>query len=151
MPQTGQAPQAISSPSYIIQVTGVQVAQFSELGGINSEVEDVEYISSDPSAKISHQRLYGKIKPPTVTLKRGFDNSLYMWAWHLRVRKGDPGARSQDATLQICGADRKPQVSFVLVGAWPKKVDITSATAGQGMVYEQVTLVCDEIQGTAVG
>lgn len=151
MPQTGQTPTVLSSPSYIIQVTGVEVAHFSELGGINSEVEDVEYISSDSSANIYHQRLYGKTKPPTVTLKRGFDNSLYMWGWHLRVRNGDPGARSQDATLQICGPDRKPQVSFVLVSAWPKKIDITSATAGQGMVYEQVTLVCDEIHGEAVG
>jgi phage tail-like protein len=145
MPQTGQDLTPLSSTSFIISIAGVQIALFQELSGINSEVEHVEYISSDPQGNIVHQRLYGKTSPPTVTLKRGMDQNLYMWGWHLRVRNGDPGAPT-DCDLSICGPDRKPKVQFRLVHAWPRKVQMGTASAGKDMLTEEVTLVCDEIE-----
>jgi phage tail-like protein len=137
----------LTATSFIVSVDGVNVASFSELGGINSEVEHVEYISSNQQGAITHQRLYGKTTPPTVTLKRGMDSSNYMWAWHERVRQGDPTAPTT-CQLQICGPDRKPQLTYTLENAWPRKVELSAAGAGKSeTIVETVTLICDDILG----
>lgn len=146
MAATGSTPQIISATTYTVQIAGVNVATFSELAGIKSEVESIEYISSTTQGKINHQKLYGKTSPPEVTLKRGLDNSMTIWAWHMRVRDGDPTAPT-DCTLQLNGPDGKPQVTYILHDAWPKKLDITGAPAGKDLVYETVTLVCNKIEG----
>jgi phage tail-like protein len=119
---------------------------FSELGGISSEVEVVEYISSDSkTGKIYHTKQFGKTKPPTVTLKRGLDGDNTIWAWHQMVLKGLDGAR-QSCTLELIGADGKPKVSYWLSNAWPTKLDVGGMKAGASdTVIETVTFTCDEI------
>lgn len=144
MPSNGTP---VTATSFVISIDGHPVASFSELGGINSEVEHVEYISSDGQGHINHQRLYGKTNPPTVTLKRGLDSNGYLWAWHERVRAGDEKAPTT-CQLQLCGPDKNPSASYTLVQAWPKKMELSAAGAGKSeVVMETVTLVCDDIIG----
>lgn len=142
-------PSVMSASTFVIQVDGIQVATFSDLSGINTEVEPVEYISSGP-AGIVHTKQYGKTKPPSVTLKRGLDPQTYMWSWHQAVLQGDPAAR-KTCSLQLFAASQSPKsgqpiITYILENAWPSKVEISGMKAGATeVVSETVLLYCDQI------
>ena len=142
-------PTVMSASTFVIQVDGIQVATFSELSGINTEVESVEYIATGPEG-IVHTKQYGKTKPPTVTLKRGLDTQTYMWSWHQAVLQGEPTAR-KTCSLQLFAAATSPRsgqpiITYILENAWPSKLDISGMKAGASeLVTETVVLHCDQI------
>jgi phage tail-like protein len=135
----------ITAARFIINIDGVETP-FSELGGINSEVESAEYISAGPDGSIIHTKQYGKTKPPTITLKRGVDNNGQMWTWHQAVLTGDPAAR-RTATLTLQDAQGVNFQKYVLEGAWLAKLEIGGLKAGDSaVVMETVQIVCDYIE-----
>ena len=142
-------PTVMTASSFVIQVDGIQVATFSELSGINTEVEPVEYIATGRDGLV-HTKQYGKTKPPQVTLKRGLDTETYMWAWHQAVLQGDPAAR-KTCSLQLFAASQSPKsgqplITYVLENAWPSKLEISAMKAGATeVVAETVVLHCDQI------
>jgi phage tail-like protein len=141
----GPVKPVITAARFIINIDGVETA-FSELSGINSEVEASEYISADPNGNIVHTKQYGKTKPPTVTLKRGVDNNSQMWTWHEGALKGDPAAR-RSATLILQDAQGKNFQKYLLWSAWCSKLEIGGLRAGDtAVVVETVTIVCDSIE-----
>ncbi len=149
MAGAGGNPTVMSASTFVIQVDGIQVATFSELSGINTEVESIEYISTGREG-IVHTKQYGKTKPPTVTLKRGLDTDAYMWAWHQAVLQGEPAAR-KTCSLMLFAASRSPSsdspiITYILENAWPSKLDIGGMKAGATeVVTETVVLHCDHI------
>jgi phage tail-like protein len=147
-----------SAPIFVvssnIQITGgykLQNIAFQELGGINSEINIEQYISVDSTGFVNHTKQFGQAKPPIVTLKRGLDTSLALWAWHQMALTGDPAARAQYLSLDIFGGglaniqSQKPLMSYTLVNAWCAKINISSAKAGEGFMTEDVTIACDLI------
>jgi phage tail-like protein len=148
-PVAGGNPTVMSASTFVIQVDGIQVASFSELSGISTEVEPVEYISTGPEG-ILHTKQYGKTKPPSVTLKRGMDAESYMWAWHQAVLQGEPTAR-KTCSLQLFAASQSPKsgqpiITYILENAWPSKLEISGMRAGASeLVTETVVLFCDQI------
>jgi phage tail-like protein len=142
-------PTVMSASTFVIQVDGIQVATFSELSGINSEVEAAEYIATGTEG-IVHTKQFGKTKPPVVTLKRGLDSDSYIWSWHQAVLLGDPAAR-KTCSLQMFAASAsprsgKPLITYLLENAWPSRVEIGGMKAGQSeIVTETVVLNCDQI------
>src|SRR5215469_3701237 len=108
----GPVNSVITAARFIVSIDGHDTS-FSELSGINSEVESSEYISVDPQGNISHSKQFGKTKPPTITLKRGVDNDTTMWAWHQLVLIADPSAR-KTATLSLQDAQGTTFQKYVL-------------------------------------
>ena len=145
MPSTASGAQVVSAAHFVIKIDNTEVASFSELSGINSEVEAVEYISADANGRVNHSKQFGKVKPPKVTLKRGLDGSKAIWAWHQAVLEGDPGAL-RTCALQLISAGGGIQITYVLEDAWPAKVDIARAKAGASdVIMETVEMVCSQI------
>lgn len=147
-----------SAPVFVvssdIQIPGghkLQNIAFQELAGINSEIGIEQYISADPGGFLNHTKQFGQTKPPTVTLKRGVDNSLALWAWHQMALRGDPRARASHLHLEIFGGglpdvrNGRPLMSYTLLNAWCARISISSARAGEGVVTEDVTIACDMI------
>jgi phage tail-like protein len=144
MAATGSAPAVISAARFVISIDSVEVT-FSELTGIKSEVEAVEYISADATGNILHTKQFGKTKPPNVTLKRAVDDSTKIWAWHQAVLAGDLTA-ARTCALKLQDASGKTLISYILENAWPCKVDIAGLKAGASeVVMETVEIVCDAI------
>ena len=151
MPSVASPSQVVSAAHFVIKVEEQEVASFSELSGINSEVEPQEYISSDSDGNVLHTKQFGKVKPPKVTLKRALDGSKAIWAWHEMVMNGDVTAittchlklLSQAADS---GGEPKIKITYVLENAWPSKVDIAGMKAGASdIIMETVEIVCDSI------
>jgi phage tail-like protein len=146
MPSEASKSQVVSAAHFIIEIDNERVASFSELSGINSEMEAVEYISADKDGNTNHSKQFGKIKPPKVTLKRGLDNTLYIWMWHQAALLGDPAAIKDQVFLRLMGAGGDVGISYLLWDAWPSKVDIAGAKAGASdVIMETVEIVCSQI------
>jgi|SRR5581483_2345714 len=145
MPATGSVSSVITAARFIINIDGIETS-FSELSGINSEVEPAEYISVDANGNVLHTKQFGKTKPPMVVLKRGVDNSAQMWTWHQLALEGAPSAR-KSATLKLQDAAGTTFQTYLLEAAWLSKLEIGGLRAGDSaVVVETVQIVCDRIE-----
>ena len=139
----------ITANRYTITIDGFEIATFSELRGIVSEVEPQEYweVNGD---NITLNKLPGKFKPPTITLKRGMKGSLELWTWHEAVRTGNMAAARRSVSLTMFNSEGKPVAKYWLEKAWPSKVELTGLKAGASeALLESVTLSCEYIQRMA--
>jgi phage tail-like protein len=140
---------AITASRFSIVIDGYQIASFSELVGITTEVEPVELLESTDK-EVMMKKLPGKTKPPTLTLKRGKNQSMELWLWHEAVLMGDIMAARKSCSLVMYATDGTPVARYHLEMAWPSKLEVGALKAGASEVLmETVTLVCEHIQRVA--
>ena len=146
----GLAPgDAITAARFSIVIDGYQIASFSELVGITTEVEPVELLESTDK-EVMLKKLPGKRKPPTLTLKRGKNQSMELWLWHEAVLMGDIIAARKSCSLVMYATDGTPVARYHLEMAWPSKLEVGALKAGASEVLmETVTMVCEHIQRVA--
>ena len=140
---------AITAARFSIVIDGYQIASFSELVGITTEVEPVELLESTEK-EVMMKKLPGKKKPPTLTLKRGKNQSMELWLWHEAVLQGDIMAARKSCSLVMYATDGTAVARYHLEMAWPSKLEVGALKAGASEVLmETVTLVCEHIQRVA--
>jgi phage tail-like protein len=140
---------ALTAAKFSLTIDGVEVGQFSELAGINSEVEPVELMETTGD-QLFLKKLPGKRKPATVTLKRGMNKDLGVFAWHQSVVEGQVAAARKSCTLTMYASDGTATAKYYLENAWPSKVEISGLKAGASEVlYETVTITMEDIQRVA--
>lgn len=141
--------QTLTSATFVVECEGKSAA-FSELGGINSEVEQTEYMEAGPKGP-TYGRFLGKAKPPTVTVKRSMTtgpDTSWIWAWHAQARTLNKLAY-KDTTLKLfaAGQGETPVKTYYLSNAIPTKVEIAGMKAGgTEVVLQTLTLMCDAIE-----
>jgi phage tail-like protein len=141
--------EAITAARFSITIDGYEIASFSELQGITTSVEVVDYLSSSDKDLIL-KKLPGKRNPPTVVLKRGKNNSMELWGWHEAVLFGNMAQARKSCSLVMYNVEGKPVARYHLEHAWPAKIEIGSLKAGASEVLmESVTIVCEHIQRVA--
>jgi phage tail-like protein len=137
-----QPDDALTAARFSLTIDGYEIAAFSELVGITSEVEA-------PPADATLKKLPGKRTPPTVTLKRGMTSSMELSAWHEAALAGNAAA-AKSASLVMYDATGKPVARYHLEHAWPSKLEIGALKAGASEVlYETVTLTAENLQRVA--
>jgi phage tail-like protein len=140
----------ITASRFSITIDGYEIAAFSELQGITTEVKPVEHLESTDKELIL-KKLPGKREPATVKLKRGKTADMALWAWHEAVLQGDLLAARKSASLVMYGADGKPVARYHMENAWPSVVEIGSLKAGANdVLMETVTIVCETLQRVSV-
>ncbi len=143
MTDNARAAAPITASRFSITIDGVQIAVFSELSGIRTEIEPVEL--KDPGGEKVPRRI-----PPAVTLKRGMNQDMGMNAWHEAVLTGQMAQARKSCSLVMYSTSGAPVARFFLKNAWPSKIEISGLKAGSNEVLmETVTLVCDELQRIA--
>ena len=141
-----QPTDVITANRFSITIDGYEIATFAELSGIVAEFELAEYWETNDSNP-SVSKLPGKFKPPTVTLKRGMNGSLELWAWQEAVRKGTMQAARRSCSLTMFNSEGKPVGRYWLEKAWPSKLELAGLKAGASeALMETVTLTCEYIQ-----
>lgn len=146
----GLAPgDAITASRFSIVIDGYQIASFSGLIGITTEVEPVELLQSTDTAVVL-KKLPGKTKPATITLKRGKNQSMELWLWHEAVLMGDIMAARKSCSLVMYATDGTAVARYYMENAWPSKLEVGALKAGASEVLmETVTIVCEHIQRVA--
>jgi phage tail-like protein len=135
----------IAPARFSLTIDGVEIASFSELVGIVSE--------SDPDdfAAVLLKKLPGKRKPPTVTLRRGKNKDMGVFAWHEAALDSRASEVRKNAELTMYNTAGEPVARYHLENAWVPKIEIGALKAGSGEVlYETVTLACERLQRVAV-
>ena len=110
---------AITAFQFSITVDGYEIAQFSEITGITTEVDVIDFQENTASAESVLKKLPGKKKPPTIVLKHSKNMSIDMWTCGTRpcsTRSRPPPAKAAASSCMPTTAAR-----------WP---DITSRTDG---------------------
>jgi phage tail-like protein len=137
----------LTAARFSLVIDGVEIAAFSELVSIETEIETGAIAGADrvPASKQSRQNPL-----PNVTLRRPLTRGLELWAWHQTAVNGQFDAARKTVTLIMYGTDGTPIVRFSLVRAYPSSLEMSAVKAGASEVlYETVTLVCDSLQRLA--
>lgn len=143
---SSQPQDALTAARFSITIDGYEIASFSELSGITTEVEPVEFIQSSDKEVIL-KKLPGKTKPPTIVLRRGKTAGMELWAWHETVLKGQINEARKSCSLVMYNYDGAPVARYHLFHAWPSKLEVGALKAGSSEVLmETVTIVCEHIQ-----
>ena len=137
---------ALTAARFSITIDGYEIASFSELQGITTEVVPVDFLESTDK-EVIFKKLPGQIKPPTVVLSRGKNSSMELWAWHEAVLQGNIVAARKSCSLIMYNYDGAPVARYHLMHAWPSKLEVGALKAGASEVLmEKVTIVCESIQ-----
>lgn len=145
----GERDNALMSATFLVMCEGKE-ALFSELGGISSELEQVEYMEAGKKGPV-FGRFIGRAKPPTVSLKRSMtregESTKWIWLWHAEARTGASGAY-KDVMLHLYGAGSPDPVrKYALTNAIPTKVELGGMKAGATeVVLQTLTMMCDAIE-----
>ena len=141
---------AITAARFSITVDGYEIASFSELQGIRTEIRTVEFIESGERGLVQ-MNLPANPVLATLQLKRAQTSDPQLWAWHEAARFGEMGAARKSCSLVMYDASGKPVARYHLENAWPSKIELGALRAGSSEVLtETVTIVCDHLQRVSV-
>lgn len=142
---------AYQAKNFAIEVGGIQIAQFSEVSGLESEVDVVELKENGPDGRL---RLVLAPAPGNkkaqITLKRGKNASMDLWNWHDLVLKGKVADARKEGSVVLQDFENQEVARWNFFNAWPSKVSTSPLKAGgSDIVMEEVTIVAERIERVA--
>ena len=123
--------------NFRVEIDGITVASFSEVSGLSSETEVIEYRNGDTGEV---QLLPGQTHFGPVTLSRGVTNNMELWNWRQDIVDGKLDRKN----LSIILLDTKHTevARWNLMNAWPSKISLGDLNAGSNEVLlESLVLV----------
>jgi phage tail-like protein len=138
---------ALVAQHFAIEIGSVEIAQFSEVSGLASEVDVVELKENTPDGKPIIHKLPGAPKPPTITLKRAKNASKDLWDWHDAMRKGRVQAARKEGSVVLKDFEGSEVSRYNFYGAWISKLTTSTMKSGSNEVLmEEVTIQCEALE-----
>ncbi len=106
-----------ASFNFLVETNGVLQAGFSEITGLNSETELIEYRNGNED--FTPRKLPGRKKFGNVTLKHGVAQGQEFLTWRKTVTDGQ--IQRQNVSIVILDESRTEVVRYNLADAWPCK------------------------------
>ncbi len=78
--------------NFLVELDGVARAGFTEVGGLTTESDIIEYREGSEQATV--RKLPGLMKYSNITLKRGFTQDKELWTWRKTTLDGETERRS---------------------------------------------------------
>ncbi len=72
--------------NFLVEIDGLSVAGFTEVGGLTSESDIIEYREGADTATV--RKLPGLRKYSNIALKRGFTQNKELWDWRNTTNEG---------------------------------------------------------------
>lgn len=108
----------LTSFNFIVDIQGVK-AGFSEVGGLSTETDVVEYRNGDEEPHM--RKIPGKAKYTNISCKRGYTSQFVdLWQWRLPVIQGKTQRRG--GTITLLDEGRKPAIVWKFFEGWPSKL-----------------------------
>ena len=138
---------ALVAQHFAIEIGSIEIAQFTEVSGLTSEVDVVELKENTPDGKPIIHKLPGAPKPPTITLKRAKSGSKDLWDWHKAMLDGRVLEARKEGSV-VCKDFEGGEVSrYNFTGAWISKLSMSTLKSGSNEVLmEEVTIVCEYME-----
>lgn len=135
---TGSRTDVLIGGSFMVEINGVNVGNFKEVSGLNSETEVVE----DRGGKDKTARkIPGKLKYQNIALKRGWTGSDELWKWRKSVIDGKVERKS--GSIIMLASDNETEVlRYNFYEAWPIKWEGPALAGGNAeAMIESIELV----------
>jgi phage tail-like protein len=124
--------------NFRVEIQGLAVASFSEVGGLTADGDPVDYREGkDPTNNV--RKLQGLRKYMPLTFKRGFvqDNSL--WVWYQQIADGQDLRRNGSVILM--NEAHVDVLSWNFINAWINKIEGPALNAtGNTVAIENMEL-----------
>jgi len=135
---------ALAAYLFAIEIDSIEIAQFSEVSGLASEVDVIELKENTRDGKLVIHKSPGAIKPPTLTLKRAKNSSKALWDWHEAMVQGKVSESRKNGSVILKSYDGSEVARYNFTNAWISKISTGTLKAGANEVLmEEASLVCE--------
>lgn len=107
---TGDRADPYAQYNFRVEIDGVTCAAFTEVGGLTTEQDVIEYREGNESATV--RKLPGLRKYSNITLKRGFTKDRELWEWRKTTINGATKRRTGSIVLQDEGREEALRWNF---------------------------------------
>ena len=138
---------ALASYLFAIEIDSIEIAQFTEISGLVSEVDVIELKENTRDGKLVIHKSPGAMKPPTITLKRAKNSSKAIWDWHHAMLQGKVSESRKNGSVILKSYDGTEVARYNFTNAWVSKVSTGTLKAGANEVLmEEVSIVTESIE-----
>jgi phage tail-like protein len=125
--------------NFRVDVEGLSVGAFSEVSGLSSDGDMVEY-REGTDVPLTVRKLTGLRKYANITLKRGYTQNQELWSWYRNIVNGLPDRRN--GTIVLMDEERNEVMRWNFENAWINKIEAPTFNAkGNEVAIESVELV----------
>ncbi len=106
--------------NFVVKIKGKKVGGFSEVNGLQAEVEVHEYREGGQNNYI--HRLPGPVRyPNNLVLKHGITDADVLWKWYQDVAKGPVAKQRKNVTIELQDSAGTTKWTWNLKEAYPVK------------------------------
>ena len=105
--------------NFLVEIDGVAVAGFTEVGGLTAESDVIEYREGSDASTV--RKLPGLRKYSNITLKRGYTQSTKLWEWRKLTEDGQTERR--DGAIILLDEARNPVLRWIFRNGWVSKYE----------------------------
>lgn len=132
----------IGNFNFRVEISGVTVAAFMEVDGLESTTEVVEFSDGD---NLIVRKRPGRTEFSNIILRRGFVNSDELWQWRKTVIDGRIERKA--GSIILLGDDGSEVMRYNFFEAWPCRWKSSPLRAGaSGTLFEEVELVVENLE-----
>jgi len=145
---TGERNDPFRSFNFRVEIDGVHVGSFSEVSGLSSDGDIVEYRDGD-DGPLHVRKLMGLRKASNITLKRGYTDNRELWDWRNNIVngtliKGQPDRR--DGAIVLQNEEHQDVLRWNFTAGWIHKIDGPTFNAkGNEVGIESAEIVVESI------
>lgn len=129
--------------NFIVEIEGDQTAGFTEVSGINSESDIIEYREGNEAPRV--RKLPALFKFGNITLKRGYTLDRKLWEWRKTTLDGQTDR--MNGAIILLDENREPKLRWEFFEAWVSKYEgpALNATANEAAI-ESIELVAEKVE-----
>lgn len=105
--------------NFLVELDGLTVAGFTEVGGLASESDVGEYREGSEPARL--RKIPGLMKYTNITLKRGYTSNSELWDW--RKSSEDGATERRDGSIVLLDESRTEALRWNFRAGWISKYE----------------------------
>jgi phage tail-like protein len=103
--------------NFLVEIDGITVAAFSEVSGLESETDVIEYRVGGDTNTV--RKLPGLTRYANIVLRRGVTQDAELWNWRRTVEEGAVDRRN--GSIVLLDDDRTPVLRWNFFRGWISK------------------------------
>ena len=136
---TGTRNDPYRSFNFRVEIDGLTVGSFSEVGGLTSDGDAVDY-REGTDLPLTVRKLIGLRKYGNISLKRGYTQNRELWEWYRNIVNGVNDRRN--GTIVLMDEERRDVMRWNFENGWINKIEGPSFKASASEIaIETVEIV----------
>ena len=129
--------------NFRVEIDGITVGSFSNVSGLSSDGEVVEYRNGD-DVPLRVRKLMGLRKVSNIKVERGYGDNRELWTWRNNIVNGVPDRRN--GAIVLMDEERNDVLRWEFEGGWIHKIDGPTLNAkGNDVAIESLEIVIESL------